>query len=134
MSRANPRTTHLNAGIPANSYIKAKAEVKSYEDAATFLGNDREKKLASNTVVHRVAPDAIAVRLYETDIITYYADGTFTADNGGFNTPTTSTRCTQFGPRGWFFYHHKKKLGGRGPHGNHWPLDSEKRLKVSEPE
>lgn len=116
MGRANPRTTHLNAGIPANHPIKAIAIVRSFAEAEAFLadpehdGPHSERPLASNVRVVQRSYDAIAIRLYNTDIITYYRDGTFSFDNGGFNTPTTSTRCNQFGPRGWFFYHHKQLL------------------------
>jgi hypothetical protein len=64
-------------------------------------------------ILKRITAFIVATWLYETDIITYYPDGTFVADNGGFNTPTTSTRCNQFGPEGWCFFHHNKKLTGR---------------------
>jgi hypothetical protein len=103
----------LYSGIAANNPVKAKAVVKSFEQAEAFLDGEEEKTLASHVVVYRVGGGGIAICLYETDIITYYPDGTFVADNGGFNTPTTSTRCNQFGPEGWCFFHHNKKLTGR---------------------
>lgn len=113
MGRANPYTTHQYAGIAAGQ-VKAKADVRSFAEAAAFLGDEQAKIIASHVLVHRVSPDAIAIRLYDTDIVTYYADGTFEADNGGWNTPTTTSRLNQFGPHGWFFGHGKKKLFGRG--------------------
>ena len=105
--------SHYYSGIAANNPVKAKAEVKSFEQAEAFLDGEEEKTLASNVVVHLVENDGIAVCLYNTDIITYYPDGTFVADNGGFNTPTTSTRCNQFGPKEWYFFHEKGQLMGR---------------------
>jgi hypothetical protein len=50
-------------------------------------------------------PEAIAVKLYETDIITYYSDETFGFTNGGYYTPTTSSRANQFGPKAYWFGH-----------------------------
>ncbi len=111
--RNNPLTSHINAGIPATSFIKTKAPIKSFTDAFNFLSGEKEKKVASNVVVHKLKNSkSIAIKLYGTDIIIYHSNGTFEADNGGFNTPTTSTRCNQFGPKDWTFFHHKKKLRG----------------------
>ena len=114
------RASHPNAGIPANTFIKAKAEIHSYEDAAAFLGDEVEREIGSNVRIVRTdlkgrrRQDAsISVRLYATDIITYYPGGTFNADNGGYFTPTTSSRATQFGPEGWYFGHHECRLFGR---------------------
>lgn len=47
---------------------------------------------------------------YDTCIVKYYADGSFSVDNGGFNTPTTSTRINQFTPRWFSVSHVDKKL------------------------
>lgn len=55
----------------------------------------------------------IAVILYDTAIIHYREHGHWTADNGGFNTPTTSRRAMQFGPRGVHFSHVNKVLTPR---------------------
>jgi hypothetical protein len=105
----------MYAGIPATCFIAAKAKIKSFKEAVDFLDGEREKKLGSNVVARVKAgpahrPKSVAIRLYNTDIITYHNDGTFEADNGGFNTPTTSTRCNQFGPEGFSFAHYGKKL------------------------
>jgi hypothetical protein len=116
--RKNPLTTHMYAGIAALG-VKAKAEVKSFAQAAAFLGKRREKNLASNVWVclreeKDGQPTAIAVRLYNTDIITYYSDETFVADNGGYNTLTTANRCNQFGPSDYYFGHAAKQLWASG--------------------
>ena len=106
-------STHNYAGIAALPGIKAQAEIHSHEDANKFLGKDTEKQLASNVKVCRRG-DSIAIRLYDTDIITYHNDSTFEADNGGFNTVTTANRCTQFGPKDVHFCHYKKLLRANG--------------------
>ena len=138
--RTNPLTTHVHAGIPAGCFIKAKAEIGSYADCEAFLDNEDERQIASNVTIRKVPPHfggegphryedfgddatcvycgepkrldrpSFAVRLYGTDIIVYHSDGTFEFNNGGFNTPTTRTRCCQFGPNGWQFFHHKKQF------------------------
>jgi hypothetical protein len=106
------RATHQNAGIAASIKIKTveDAEIHSYFDCESFLQGSMERQIASNVMIVRCSDTAIAVRLYNTDIITYFADGTFTAQNGGFNTPTTSSRANQFGPMNVHFSHTKKVL------------------------
>lgn len=124
MSRANPATNHQYAGVAAWR-VKLAAEIHSYADALAFLGGEdavdmrigREKKLAASMTVLRMYDDPegrkrIAIRLYSTNILVYREDEMFFADNGGYNTPTTSTRLNMVAPRGWFFSHHKKKLIG----------------------
>lgn len=108
--------THPNGGIPASCYIKAKAEIRSYADASAFLaeGTQNNRLVASHVTIARRSPTTIAVRLYNTDIITYHSDETFSFSNGGFYTPTTSTRCNQFGPKGYHFSHGKRILHANG--------------------
>lgn len=91
------------------------ADVRSYGEAEEFLGGSDARQIGENVKIVRLSPDSIAVRFYYTDIVTYFADGTFIADNGGKNTPSTSSRATQFGPRGWTFWHSRKKLVAYGP-------------------
>lgn len=107
--------THDYAGIAANMHIKAKAEINSWEDADEFLGKtESTRQLASNVKVERDLEDTIHIVLYATRIVSYYPDGTFTVQNGGFNTPTTASRATQFSPEGYWFFHTNKKLNQEG--------------------
>jgi hypothetical protein len=134
----NPNTTHLYAGIAANMPIKSEADIKSYADCVAFMGDEREKQVASNVRIRRVQSHfggngphryddsdktccycgepkhlnrpSYAVVLYDTKIIIYHPDGMFEADNGGFDTPTTSQRASQFGPEGFSFWHDNKNL------------------------
>jgi hypothetical protein len=112
------------AGIAANIDIKAKAKIGSYADAKAFLhaqGGNFKADLASNVRVERDIGDLsgpIHVVLYETRIVTYYPDETFSVANGGYNTPTTSRRVTQFTPDGYIFGHQDKKLALNGKKGS----------------
>lgn len=109
-----PSGTRANndyAGIAANTDVKAKAEIGSWQDCFDFLAGRPEAKLASNVkVVYHPTSFSYGVVLYGTEIVTYYPSETFSVRNGGFNTPTTRTRVTQFTPDGYVFFHEKKKL------------------------
>lgn len=126
MSRANPLTTHNNAGIAATTTVKTKKDlvVNSFETAERAFfelseGSFRwEVNLASNVRLRR-QPGYFAIVLYDTEIVRYYPDGTFSVDSGGFNTPTTANRVTQFTPDGWRGFNEKKQLGiWKPPHEN----------------
>lgn len=152
MSRANPATTHDNAGIAAWNF-KLTHEVHSYEDATRALtalyasagpehiGTDRIKYVMHHRETHygqKFGPHMwlvdlgsyIAVVLYDTQIVRYYPDGTFSVDNGGFNTPTTSERIGAVVPDGFWAYHKQKMLGLHHVdfRGVLWPLDHTKRI------
>ena len=118
MSRANSATTHQYAGIAAWR-VKLAAEIHSYADALAFLEarGSRSEKLAANMYVTAGGPaedpyKQIWIILYRTTVLCYRRDGKFWADNGGWNTPTTSTRLNMVAPRGWFFSHERKRLVG----------------------
>ena len=110
--------THRNAGIAALGPINTKAEIHSFQEAEVFLGPlsavpaGSVKEVARNVYVVRESEDTIAIRLYNTIVIRYHRDNTFEVDNGGYNTLTTKNRINQFGPKGWFFWHHNKVLHG----------------------
>lgn len=113
MSRANPATTHDNAGIAAWRF-NLKAEISSWDDCMTFLYEDGdtsllERELGPHMKVTREL-GYCAVVLYATEIIRYYPDGTFSVDNGGWNTPTTLYRLSAVLPSGFGAFHHKKQL------------------------
>lgn len=68
----------------------------SYETAAAFADSARSpilgKPLANNTRVFRRGPDAVAVRLHRTDVVTFHADGRVILNSGGWQTSTTLNR------------------------------------------
>lgn len=111
--RRNPLTTHVHAGIAALPGIKTKAEFEaSYEWCQGFLSGEPERNIASNVNIVRVNETMIGVRLYDTIIVQFYSDGTFSVDNGGYNTLTTAYRIDQFTPKTWRFWHANKRLDG----------------------
>lgn len=106
------------AGIAANNDVRARADIRSYEDALAFLHHEgiqtdltplADVRLASNVYV-RWTEDYIAIVLYLTEVVRYYPDGTFSVDNDGHNTPTTSRRVNQFTPRWATFWHEQRML------------------------
>lgn len=58
------------------------------------------KKIANNTYLERRALPSrpIAVRLHDTDILTFYPDGSTVYDSGGWLTVTTKARMNEYGP------------------------------------
>ena len=66
--------------------------IQSYETAAAVFATAKRgdsKRLHKNCRLHRVGENYV-VRYYYTDIVTYYPDGTFSLNCGGW--PTMSTR------------------------------------------
>lgn len=55
------------------------------------------RKLANNTVAIR-REHSIAVRLHQTDVVTFYADGRITLNSGGYRTRTTKDRINAYAP------------------------------------
>ncbi len=135
--------THDNAGIAAWKF-KLKAEIHSYDDCDRFIREQVSKQGAvkvsdvPNTHASRftarggecydydVGPqmrvvfkhNCYAIVLYNTEIIRYYPDGTFSVDNGGYNTITTKERLQAFVPQGFIPFHHRKRLCLRTPNGD----------------
>ncbi len=119
------KANHNWAGLAAWN-LKSKAECHTYEEYEKFLGPRNNRGIASNVEVVRysfpvtnsvaVVLGAIGIKLYQTVILMYFSDHTFSADNGGYDTPTTIYRLHRFGPVGVSFYHKNRKLYcmGRG--------------------
>lgn len=124
------------AGI-ASWKFKLKDEIHSYEDAHDFVRlsietvdsrrNNDDWTLGANMYV-RWRPNYYAIVLYETEIIRYYPDGTFSVDNGGFNTPTTMHRLSAVLPEGWRVWHRDKKLELSHTGTHFWPCTHERRF------
>lgn len=60
--------------------------------------NKDNRKLGNNTYAERRNGDAIAIRLHQTDILTFHADGRIVANTGGWKTRTTKDRLNQYLP------------------------------------
>ena len=70
---------------------------------ALLTGRCKERrKLANNTYAVRGdtfdGEPLIHVRLHETNVLTFYADGTVAYDSGGWRTVTTKDRMNNYGP------------------------------------
>lgn len=81
---------------------KAKNFVNSFKSGLSFLGGVKSCKIAPNTFVED-GGSHIVIRLYDTNILFYFQDGTFKADAGQFPTKLTIQRMNQFGPQGYMF-------------------------------
>jgi len=72
--------------------------MQSYNDADSELtGRCKERrKVANNTWAERRPNGDIAIRLHDTDIVTYSPDGSITLNTGGWFTVTTKERMNRF--------------------------------------
>lgn len=81
----------------------------TYARCAEALGGRPGAPLANNTRLERVpqqdGPDAYAVRLHSTNILTFYSDGRVRLETGGWPTATTKDRLG-YGP--WTVYSERK--------------------------
>lgn len=68
----------------------------TFHGAETFLGNRESKAIENNTKIVRRDKNTIAVQYHETDIVTYYRDGTVELDTGGWLTSTTKERLNRY--------------------------------------
>lgn len=71
----------------------------TYFDSQLQGRNKSKRKLANNTYAERRGED-IAIRLHQTDILTYKKDGTIVANSGGWKTSTTKDRLNNYLPTG----------------------------------
>ena len=78
---------------------KKVSDVTTYAelDAKLQGRNAQSRKLANNTYAHRRGDD-IAVRLHETDVLTFRPNGTVVLDSGGWRSTTTKSRFNEFLP------------------------------------
>lgn len=71
----------------------------TYEGADAYLDGKQQRTLSSNTVLHRPGPGAIAVRYWNTDVVTYVKDSPIVLlQADGHVTATTAGRMHAFTP------------------------------------
>jgi hypothetical protein len=68
----------------------------NFWSAETFLGKRDSKKLCNNTLLHRIDQDTLAVKLWSTNVITFYRNGNVMLNSGGWETVTTRDRMNSF--------------------------------------
>ena len=73
-------------------------ECKNYKQAQALLTGrcKNRRKLANNTYLERRSWNRIAVRLHNTDVVTYIPGGRARLDSGGWETVTTKDRINRF--------------------------------------
>jgi len=74
----------------------------NYQSATAQLTgrNSQRRKVGNNTYLERRGED-IAIRLHNTDIITFHQNGEITLNTGGWTTVTTKARMNEF-LEGWY--------------------------------
>jgi len=70
--------------------------IKSYNDCETIWAT-RKRKLANNTYLTQPEPGRYAIRLHDTDVVTYVPHRTILR-TGGWLTTTTKDRINEFSP------------------------------------
>ena len=93
--------------------------IYTFVQAKTYLGNKSDRPLhGRSTRLQSRGDDKIAVRYHDTDIVTYLSNGDIVLDSGGWRTPTTKGKMSEYigGWRGgwgvsqvkglWFVYRH----------------------------
>ena len=73
-------------------------------DAALQGRSSARRKLANNTYLERRGDGSIAVKLYETDVVTYHPDESLVFNSGGWLTATTKDRMNEYGKSGYRIY------------------------------
>ena len=73
----------------------------TYSKAQELIGTARNqqagKPLANNTRLVRDG-DGLAIRLHDTNVVTFNPDGSVTLDSGGWRTVTTKARMNEYAP------------------------------------
>lgn len=67
-------------------------------DAGRTATSRAARKIANNTYLIRREDGDFAIRLHNTQVVIYHADGTVTLDSGGFQSPTTKDRMNTYSP------------------------------------
>ena len=72
----------------------------NYDEAKSrFEESSREEvKLENNTVLHKPEAYTYAIRLHDTDILTFEPSGMVTIRTGGWDTDTTKRRINKYAP------------------------------------
>lgn len=74
------------------------SSLSTYAQAAERLGTRDRRKIDNNTYLERRDAETIAVRLHETDVVTFHANGTAVLNTGGWMTVTTKDRLNNHAP------------------------------------
>ena len=71
----------------------------NYEEANKLLGNKQVKRTGETaTTIERLDSTTIGIRYHSTIVVRIHADGSYTLDNGGWQTLTTKKRINKYTP------------------------------------
>jgi len=99
-------------------------EPQSYDQLVHYLAqgvrkaNTIDRPIANNTRVIKRTPTTIAIKLHNTDIITFFENGSIQLNTDGWKTVTTKDRMSRFLPTGinvysekflWYLSYNKKR-------------------------
>ncbi len=72
--------------------------MKTYQEALERLGSRESRKIGNNTYLQK-RENGIAVKLHETDVVTYLPSGDTILNSGGWKTATTKDRINSYSPK-----------------------------------
>ena len=77
---------------------------RDYQKLDALLGKRDSRKVGHNTYLKRRVDDGIAIRLHETDIVSFKSDGSRMLNSNGWTTLTTRERMNRYLPDGMRIY------------------------------
>lgn len=90
-----------------NNQLYSYSDPQSYDQLEDYLSKGRSKDdrpIANNTRVIRRSPTTIAIKLHNTDVITFFENGSIQLFTDGWKTVTTKDRINRFAPAGISVY------------------------------
>jgi hypothetical protein len=102
----NPRDYVVTPSMSAFSAKGSAFGTRPYAARLEQLGGRRKRKLETrNTYLERSHDGNITIRYYDTDIVTYYPDGSVCVTTGGWPTDSTRKRLDDTAlPGGWALF------------------------------
>ena len=70
-------------------------------DAKLVGRSKNRKKVGNNTYAERNSDGSIGIRLHNTQVVVFYANGNVKLYTGGWHTVTTKARINEFVPKPW---------------------------------
>jgi hypothetical protein len=79
-----------------------------YKSAQETLGARKSKKLQNNTYLVHGEKESFAVRLHDTEVLTFFPDGSIILNTDGWLTLTTKDRMNTYLPKGYRILQEKR--------------------------
>ena len=97
-------------------WVPSNPKAWAYWDAFIDKGKNKvDRPIGSNTRVHRNSDGSIGIRLHATDIVTFYDDGRFSIDTGGWNSTVTRDRINTYSLARVYTHNHQLFIILRDP-------------------